>query len=258
MKKILIIIKQGFRPAFCVVWELLQFCAICAICTLTNFVRGGGIIIVLGEEKGNKLMFNFKKNNSDTSENVNKSYIKRKFNGIRSVALLGAVALSLGGCLSLQEYKEYKKLKEENERYEWQLPRDVDAELEMIESGLQNELDIYKTWVDNKNNRRITDIIELIDEYNAFCAENTFDYTGVHKNKIDGYNDTIKKCIVVLKNYLEYVENGDKELAIESVDDNLDLAQETFGELQGYLIYVQSIQPQQTATQSEETELELE
>lgn len=197
-------------------------------------------------------MFNFKKNNSDTSENVNKSYIKRRFNGIRSVALLGAVALSLGGCLSLQEYKEYKELKEQNERYEWRLPDDIDAELERIESDYQSQLEKYEIWNEMREFDKAITIDNFLSEYYEFCEETTFDYEGEHKEIIDGYLTILDGCKDVLENHNKPFFNAEKA---ESV---LDLAQETFGELQGYLRYVESIKESKTTTQSEEVELELE
>ncbi len=196
-------------------------------------------------------MISFDKNNSDKSENVNKSYIKRKFNGIKSVALIGAIALSLGGCLSLQEYKEYKELKEQNEWYEWQLPEDVDAELELKEANYKSKVEQYERWEEMREFDKTITMVNFLKDYAEFCEETTFDYEGEHKEIIDGYLAILDGCKDILKNHAQPF--FDKEKA-ESV---LDLAQETLGELKGYVRYLQSIESEQTTTQSE-AELELE
>lgn len=207
-------------------------------------------------------MFSFKKKESNQSlENGNKSFIIKRVNGLKSVALLSAVVFTmLSGCVSDKEYEEVKMENEElSAQYSEYLEtissiyREYDEKYE--EAKMKNEelsaqyseyseaiSSIYREYEDEvfkykyesiaNDDKCKEDMKNFIEEYKSYCQETSFDFEDYQQYVCNGYKTKLNEYVAYFEHYLKY---GMGTVNYSDLEAKLDDAQETFGKLKGYV-----------------------
>lgn len=175
-------------------------------------------------------MFSFKKKDSNQSlENTNNSFISKRVDGLKSVALLSAIMLTmLSGCVSDKEYEEVKMRNEE-----------LSAQIREYQNGCSALYREYDAAVQEYQNASYAqdeqlgeDMKNFIEEYNSYCQETSFNFEDYDQYICNGYKVEINNSIARFEKFLNHNMSTINYLELAG---ELDYAQETFGKLKGYV-----------------------
>ncbi len=193
-------------------------------------------------------MFSKNKDSNQSLENINKSFISKRVDGLKSVALLSAVALTmLSGCVSDKEYQEVKNKNEELSSIYIQY-RDADLALYR---EYNETIEKYDAALNLQDEQLREDMVNFINEYNDYCENTSFDFEDYNKYVCNGYKAKINEYVDYFNKFLNH---HMPVVKYRELDAKLDDAQETFGALKGY---VNAINVEKNIQNSNQEEYEL-